>query len=83
MPKITPLHYTKLIKVFELEGFQIRRKHGDHIMMTKPGIKRPIVIKTSPRNVSITHIMTNPSSAEISRERYFDLLAHLTFKKPL
>lgn len=43
-------------------------------MMTKPGVKRPLVIKTSPRNVPVTHIKTNLNSAGISREQYFELL---------
>lgn len=74
MPKLTPVHYKKLIKVFELDGFKIVRKRGDHIMMTKPGIIRPLVIKTSPREVPVTHIKTNLTSAGMSREKYFELL---------
>ncbi|HAZ31824.1 MAG TPA: type II toxin-antitoxin system HicA family toxin [Dehalococcoidia bacterium] len=74
MPKITPVHYQTLIKVFELEGFMIKRWKGDHIIMTKPGVKRPVVIKTSPRQVAVTHIRTNLTNAGISRERYFELL---------
>jgi len=42
--------------------------------MTKPGIKRPIIIKTSSRTVPVTHIRTNMTTAGMSRERYFDLL---------
>ena len=72
--KLTPVHYTVLIKVFELDGFEVKRHRGDHIIMTKPGIKRPIVIKTSPRLVPVTHIHTNITTANMSRERYFDLL---------
>lgn len=30
--------------------------------------------ETSPREVAVTHIKTNLNSAEISRERYFELL---------
>lgn len=74
MSKLTPVHFEKLIKVFELDGFQIARKRGDHIMMTKPGVRRPLVIKTSPREVPVTHIKTNLDSAGMSRERYFELL---------
>ncbi|MBI4689915.1 MAG: type II toxin-antitoxin system HicA family toxin [Nitrospirae bacterium] len=72
--KITPIHYELLIKIFELDGFTIKRKKGDHILMTKPGIKRPLVIKTSPRLVPITHIRTNMTTAGITRERFFELL---------
>lgn len=75
MPKLVPIHYEKLIKLFERDGFQVVRQRGDHIMMTKPGVKRPLVIKTSPREVPITHIKTNLNSAGMSRERYFELLA--------
>jgi len=74
MPRLTPIHYQKLIKVFELDGFRVTRKRGDHIMMTKTGIKRPVVIKTSSKEVPVTHIKTNLNSAEISREKYFKLL---------
>jgi len=74
MPKITPVHYRKLIQIFELDGFSVRRQKGDHIVMTKPGVLRPVVIKTSPRKVPVTHIRTNMTTAGMSRERYFELL---------
>jgi len=74
MPKIKPIHYDLLIKIFELDGFQKARQRGDHIMMTKEGIRRPLVIKTSPKEVPVTHIKTNLNTAEMSRERYFELL---------
>ena len=72
--KITPVPYQKLVKVFELGGFTIKRRKGDHLILTKPGVRRPVVIKTSPREVPVTHILTNLRTAEISRERYFELL---------
>ncbi len=77
MPKLTTVHYEKLIKVFELDGFQVVRQRGDHIMMTKAGGRRPVVIKTSPREVAITPIKTNLNSAGMSRERYFELLENV------
>lgn len=74
MPKITPIHYQTLIEVFEMDGFTVKRQKGDHIIMTKPGIPRPVVITTSPRKVPVTHIRTNLTTAGVSRERYFELL---------
>lgn len=74
MPKITPIHCKKLIRIFELDGFTVVRTKGDHVMLTKPGGPRPVVIKTSPRKVSVTHIRTNMTTAGMSRERYFELL---------
>jgi predicted RNA binding protein YcfA (HicA-like mRNA interferase family) len=72
--KITPVHYEVLIKIFELDGFNISRKKGDHIIMTKPGVKRPLVIKSSPRLSPVTHIRTNMTTAGMARERFFELL---------
>jgi len=63
---------------FELEGFTVKRQKGDHIIMTKPGINRPLVIKTSPRKVPTTHIRTNLTTAGISRTRYFQLLESIS-----
>ena len=38
--KITPLHYETLIRIFEVYGFAIKRRKGDHIIMTKANVKR-------------------------------------------
>ncbi|MGF1603427.1 MAG: type II toxin-antitoxin system HicA family toxin [Thermosynechococcaceae cyanobacterium] len=72
--KIIPVQYQKLVKVFEIEGFIVKRQKGDHLILTKPGVKHPLVIKTSPRKVAVTHILTNLNTAGMSRERYFELL---------
>jgi predicted RNA binding protein YcfA (HicA-like mRNA interferase family) len=72
--KLTPIHYTTLIRVFELDGFTVQRTKGDHVVMTKPGVKRPLVIKTSPHFVPVTHIRTNMTTAGMTRERFFELL---------
>jgi len=42
--------------------------------MTKAGIKRPLVIKTSPKLVPVTHIRTNMTTAGMTRENFFELL---------
>jgi len=76
--KIVPVHHKTLIRLFELEGFTVKRQRGDHIIMTKPGVNRPLVIKTSPGNVPTTHIRTNLTTAGISRTRYFELLDSLS-----
>lgn len=72
--KLTPLQYTTLVRIFERDGFQIVRQKGDHLVLTKPGVPRPLVIKTSPRLVPVTHIRTNMTTAGMTRERYFQLL---------
>lgn len=62
--KISPIPYEKLVKVFK----------GDHLILTKPGVNRPVVIRRATKDVPVTHIMTNLRTSGISRERYFQLL---------
>jgi len=52
----------------------LKRQKGDHLILTKPGVRRPVVIKTSPHKTPVTHIITNLRTAGITRERYFELL---------
>ena len=33
--RITPIHYRRLVKVFELDGFVLKRQKGDHLILTK------------------------------------------------
>jgi predicted RNA binding protein YcfA (HicA-like mRNA interferase family) len=44
MPKLSPLSYKRLRSVFEAEGFRLVREEGDHMVFTKPGVIRPVVI---------------------------------------
>ncbi len=76
MAKITPIHYRKLVKIFELEEFRYKRTRGDHLIYTKPGISRPIVIPKC-REIPVFVIKNNLRSAGIARERYVKLLKKL------
>ena len=73
MPRLSPVSYKQLAKVFEAEGFVCVRTEGDHMVLTKPGITRPIVIPKYAA-VPIFIIKNNLRSAGMSRERYFELL---------
>jgi predicted RNA binding protein YcfA (HicA-like mRNA interferase family) len=75
MPKIVPIHYERLCRVFELDGFSLVRVKGDHFI-TKPGILRPVVISKDDQ-VPVFVITNNLRTAKLSRDRYFDLLAQL------
>jgi predicted RNA binding protein YcfA (HicA-like mRNA interferase family) len=44
MPKLNPVCYKKLVKVFEADGFRCARTEGDHMVFIKPGNIRPVVI---------------------------------------
>lgn len=73
MPRINPVHYRKLVRVLEMEGFTLARERGDHMVFTRPGIERPAVI---PRydQLPVFIIKNVLRTARISRERYLELL---------
>lgn len=73
MPRIVPIHYKKLVKVFQKEGFRIIRQKGDHLVLFKPGISRPIVIPKC-KEIPVFVIRNNLRAAGLSREKYFQLL---------
>ena len=50
------------------------RQEGSHVVYTKPGASRPIVIPTY-RSIPVFVIKNNLRSAGLTRDRYFELLA--------
>lgn len=73
MPAIRPIHFQHLVRVFEQDGFRYDRQEGDHLIYTKPGTKRPIVIPMY-RAVPIFIIKNLLRTSGMTRERYFELL---------
>ncbi len=73
MPKLSPVSYKQLVRVFEADGFRWVRTEGDHMVYTKPGVLRPVVIPKYAA-VPVFVIKNNLRTAGMSRERYFELL---------
>ena len=73
MPKLNPVSYKQLVRVFEADGFLWARTEGDHMVYTKPGVLRPVVIPKYSA-VPVFVIKNNLRTAGMSRERYFELL---------
>lgn len=69
MPKISVIHYKKLIKFFEHHGFVFDRQKGSHLAYIKDGVKRPVVIP-SYKEVPVFVIKENLTTAGISRYDY-------------
>ena len=67
MPKMTPVHWRRLEKVFLADGFTFARQEGSHRSYVKPGILRPVVIPTY-NEVPVSIIRTNMATAGMSRE---------------
>ena len=58
MPRITPVHWRSLVRVFEACGFVEERTAGSHIVMTKDGVARPVVVPKH-RAVAVSIIRNN------------------------
>ncbi|MBU4481271.1 type II toxin-antitoxin system HicA family toxin [Patescibacteria group bacterium] len=76
MTKITPIHYKKLVKIFESEGFELIRVKGDHLIYIKAGISRPIVIPKY-KEIPVFVIKNNLRAAGINREKYLEILKRI------
>ena len=76
MPSIRPVRFQELVKVFETDGFRFCRQHGDHLIYTKTGVKRPLVIPMY-SEVPVFIIKNLLRTAGMTRERYFELLVDL------
>ena len=73
MPKINSIHWRKLVKVFERNGWVLDIIEGDHLVYVKSGYIRPVVIPKV-KEVQVFIIANNLKTAKILREEYFKLL---------
>ena len=73
MPKISTVHYRKLVRVFEKKGFVFDRQEGDHLIYVRGNIKRPIVIPMY-KSVPVFIVLNNLKTAGIPRKEYLALL---------
>lgn len=73
MPRLTPISYRQLARLFEKDGWRYSRTKGDHLIYTKEGNIRPLVIPMYDE-VAVFIIKNLLRTAGISRERYFQLL---------
>jgi predicted RNA binding protein YcfA (HicA-like mRNA interferase family) len=74
MPRLTPVKWQILECIFEKDGFVFEREEGDHRCYTKDGVLRPVVIPKYPE-IDVDIIRGNMRTANMSRERYFELLS--------
>lgn len=76
MPRIVPVHWKILEKVFLLAGFRFVRQEGSHRSYVKEGVIRPVVIPTYDE-VPVSIIRNNLKTAGIGRDQYFAFLARV------
>ena len=73
MPRLTPVDWRTLERVFMAAGFRFARQEGSHRSYVREGVARPIVIPTY-SEVPVFIIRNNLRTAGLSRDEYFRLL---------
>lgn len=76
MPALTPIHYKKLIKVFEKSGWKYDRTKGDHQIFIKKGHIRPVVIPAY-KTIPVFIIKNNLRTANITNDEYLKMIKNI------
>jgi hypothetical protein len=75
--RLRPLHWKQLVCVFQLDGFVFRKRSRggtSHWVGEKPGVSRPVIVPEYDE-VGLDIITGNMRTANMSRERFLELLA--------
>lgn len=73
MPRLAPVHWRRLEKLFLAAGFVFVRQEGSHRSYFRAGTARPVVIPTYD-DVPVAVIKSNLKTANLTRDDYFKLL---------
>ena len=76
MPRLTPQHWKTLVRAFASLGFEWVRTKGSHIVMSKPGVARPLVIPKE-SSVRVAVIESNLRTAGVSARDFLEVLARI------
>ncbi|HLP44937.1 MAG TPA: type II toxin-antitoxin system HicA family toxin [Candidatus Kapabacteria bacterium] len=73
MPRITPISFQKLIKVFLEIGWEYKKKKASHHILTCPNCKKPVVIPEY-NEIDVDIIKNNLRTVGLSKEEYLEIL---------
>ena len=76
MPRLHPVRWQILEKVFLRAGYIFTHQNSSHRMYARPGSPRPVVIPAY-REVPVMIIEKNLKTAGISREEFLKLLSEI------
>lgn len=76
MAGIRPIHHRKFEKFLLYVGCRLARQVGDHKMYVRPGLARPIVVRTL-KDLPVTEIKSNLRTLNISTEEYLNIMERL------
>jgi len=73
LPRLAPLDWRKIVRIFEQLGYRRAGQTGSHIKLEKPGVARPLIV---PRydDVRLDIILNLIRTAGITRQAFLSLL---------
>jgi len=71
LPRVRP---ADVIRAFERVGFVVDRQKGSHVVMTKEGVSRPLVIPDHGKEVAAGTLRSNLRTAGLTVEEFEALL---------
>jgi predicted RNA binding protein YcfA (HicA-like mRNA interferase family) len=77
---VKPVRWQELRDICRMLGCEESRTTGDHLIMTRPGMARPVVIKKA-RDLGPDIVASNLRTLGIDRRRFEDLLAAVRGQK--
>lgn len=76
MPKLTPIKRRKFEAFLRFIGCTLKRTKGDHLIYTRSGLKRPIII-TADSEIPVFIIRNNLRTLGMSVEEYLNIIVQL------
>ena len=73
MPRIIPVDWKTLLRIFELYGCRYKRKKGSHHILVYQGARQAVVIPEYDE-IDPEIIKNNMKTVGMTREDYFELL---------
>jgi predicted RNA binding protein YcfA (HicA-like mRNA interferase family) len=73
MPRITPVDWKTLLRIFEIYGCRYKHKRGSHHILIYQGARRAVVIPEYDE-IDAEIIKNNMKTVGMTREVYFELL---------
>jgi len=76
MPRLVPTSWKVQKAIFEADNFKLERQTDSHLVYSKSGIARPVIIPKYDE-IGLDIIKRNMRTAGMSRTRYFELLSKI------
>lgn len=76
MPKLGPVDWRTLIRIFQMFGCQYKRKEGSHHVLRYPGARRAVFIPEYDE-IDVEIIKNNMRTVNMTREQDFALLSRV------